>query len=74
MESDIVKRKIKIYIIGLQKNDPEIMMNSPVKYLKNNKCDQINRLFSTTFIYSYVYSSLHDLFLFSAVLNLRYLF
>ena len=51
MESDIVKRKIKIYIIGLQKNDPEIMPDSPVKYLKNDKCDQINRLFSTTFMY-----------------------
>ena len=45
MKSDIVKRKIKIFIIVLQKNDPEIMTNSPVKYLKNNKCDQINRLF-----------------------------
>ena len=35
MESDIVKRKIKIFIIGLQKNDPEIMPDPPVKYLEN---------------------------------------
>ena len=50
MKSDDVKRKIKIFIIGLQKNDPEIMTDSPIKYLKNDKCDQINRLFSTTFM------------------------
>ena len=30
MESDIVKRKIKIFIIGLQKNDPEIMPDPPI--------------------------------------------
>ena len=42
MKSDIVKRKIKIFIIGPQKNDPEIMSDPPVKYLENDKCDQIN--------------------------------
>ena len=51
MKSDIVKRKIKIFIIGLQKNDPETMPDPPVKYLKNDKCDQINRIFPTTFMY-----------------------
>ena len=29
---------------------PEIMPDPPVKYLKNNKYDQINRIFPTTFI------------------------
>ena len=52
MKSDIVKRKIKIFIIDLQRNDPEIMPDPPVKYLKNDKCDQINRIFPTTFNYN----------------------
>ena len=51
MKSDVVKRKMKIFINGLQKNDPEIMPDPPVKYLKNDKCNQMYRLFSTTFIY-----------------------
>ena len=52
MKSDtsIVKRKIKIFINGLQENDPEIMPDPPAKYLENDKCDQINRIFPTTFI------------------------
>ena len=48
MKRDIVKRKIKISIIDLQKNDPEIMPDPSVKYFKNNKCDQINQLFFIT--------------------------
>ena len=54
MKSDVVKRKMKIFINGLQKNDPEIMPDPPVKYLKNDKCNQMYRLFSTTFIYVYL--------------------
>ena len=42
---------MKIFINGLQKNDSEIMPDPPVKYLKNDKCDQMYRIFSTTFIY-----------------------
>ena len=57
MKSDIVKRKMKIFINGLQKNDPEIMPDPPVKYLKNDKCNQMYRLFSTTFIYQLVLST-----------------
>ena len=41
-------------INGLQKNDSEIMPDLPVKYLKNDKCDQMYRIFSTTFIYLHV--------------------
>ena len=62
MESDILKRKIKNFIIGLQKNDPEIMPDPPVKYLKNDKCDQINRIFPTTFIYIYIIMYIYTMF------------
>ena len=32
------------------------MSDPPVKYLKNNKCDQMYRIFSTTFIYIYIWN------------------
>ena len=44
----IVKRKIKIFIIGLQENDPEIMPDPPVKYLQNNKYNQIYQVLIIT--------------------------
>ena len=50
-----MKRKIKIFIIGLQENDPEIMPDPPVKYLQNNKYNQIYQVFPTTFIYHEYY-------------------
>ena len=34
-ENDIVKREIKIFIIGLQENNSEIIPDSPVEYLRN---------------------------------------
>ena len=47
MKSDIVKRKMKIFMNGLQKNDFVITPYPPVKYLKNDKCDQMYRIFSS---------------------------
>ena len=47
-----MKRKIKIFIIGLQENDPEIMPDPPVKYLQNDKYNQIYQVLITTFKYS----------------------
>ena len=49
MKYDIVKREIKIFIIGLQKTNPEIMPDPPVAYLENYKCDQIYQVFTTPF-------------------------
>ena len=36
-KNNIVKREIKIFIIGLQKNNPEIIPDPSVKYLR--KCN-----------------------------------
>ena len=49
MKSDVVKQKMKIFTNGLQKNDLEIMPDPPIKCLKNDKCDQMYQIFSTTF-------------------------
>ena len=48
---DIVKRQIKIFIIGLQKNNPEIMSDPPVEYLRNINFSVIIRFFPTGFMY-----------------------
>ena len=46
-----MKRKIKIFINGLQKNDPEIMPDPPVKYLQNDKYNQIYHILTINFNY-----------------------
>ena len=46
-----MNRKINIFIKDLQENDSEIMPDPPVKYLQNNKYNQIYQVLTTTFIY-----------------------
>ena len=51
IKSDIVKRKIKIFTNGLQKKNPEFMLDSLLEYLRKIKMHQIGRVLPTTFIY-----------------------
>ena len=46
-----MKRKIKICVNGSRKNDPEIMPDPPVKYLQNDKHNQIYQILIITFNY-----------------------
>ena len=48
---DIVKRQIKNFSIGLQKNNSEIMPDPPVEYLRNVNFTLIIRFFPTGFMY-----------------------
>ena len=48
-EIDLVNREIKIFTKFLQKNNPQIMLSSPVKYLRNNNFYLIVILFPITF-------------------------
>ena len=50
-KSDIVKRQIKIFTIGLHENDPEIIPDPPVEYLRKYNLPQIDRFFPHPFIY-----------------------
>ena len=61
-----MKQKIKIFIIGLQENDPEIMPDLPVKYLQNDKYNQIYQVLTIThmmyrLVYRYVIIIIIDL-------------
>ena len=48
-EIEFVNRKIKIFTKGLQKNNPEIMLSSPVKYLQKCKNRPSARFLPCTF-------------------------
>ena len=52
-----MNRKINIFIKDLQENDSEIMPDPPVKYLQNDKYNQIYQVLitGTTFMYFDVY-------------------
>ena len=50
-KSDFVKRQIKNFSIGLQKMNPEIMLDPSVKYLRNYIFSLIIALFLITFKY-----------------------
>ena len=63
-KSDFVKRQIKIFSIGLQKMNPEIIPDSPVKYVRNFIFSLIIEVLPTTFNYSeYVLESTVDSYL-----------
>ena len=51
-EIEIVKRQNNILMKGLCENNPTIMLNPPVKYLRKYNFCQIERFFTTPFIYS----------------------
>ena len=50
-EIEIVKRQNNILMKGLWENNPTIMLNSPVKYLRDVNFHPIMHLFPTDFIY-----------------------
>ena len=50
-EIDLVNREIKIFTKFLQKNNPQIMLSSPVKYIRNDNFDQNVNLLPTGFVY-----------------------
>lgn len=63
-EIDLVNREIKIFTKFLQKNNPQIMLSSPVKYLRKYNFYPIQRFFPIVFIYIiqvyYVEISVHS--------------
>ena len=48
---DIVKRQINIFTIRLHKNNPEIMLDPSVQYLRKSNFCRIMCLFPSPFIY-----------------------
>ena len=51
IQSNIMRRQIKIFTIRLHKNNPEIIPDPALEYLKNVVMTQISRFFPRTFIY-----------------------
>ena len=53
-ENDITQRQNKFLINGLYENDPTIMPDSPVEYLRKCNFTTMSRLFPTRFQYKYI--------------------
>ena len=51
IQSDIMGRQLKIFTIRLHKNNPEIIPDPTLEYLRYVKMTQISRFFTRTFKY-----------------------
>ena len=55
IQSDIMGQQIKIFTIRLYKNNPEIIPDPPLEYLKYVTMIQISRFFPRTFSFKVTY-------------------